>query len=215
MFLVMMLGIDEAGKGPVIGPLVVCGVLCDRDTVDYLVSLGVRDSKKMSKEERKRLYNVITSVCKFKVLKISAEELNELMERFTINEILKRCYVELISHFKPKVVYIDCPDVNVERFKNEIEEKTGVEVVASHKADEIYPIVSIASIVAKIERDGEIEKLKVVYGDFGSGYASDQKTIDFLRSYLRERGGFPPIVRRKWKTLRRVTTHTLKDFFEL
>ncbi len=211
----MMLGIDEAGKGSVIGPLVVCGVLCDEKTINHLLSLGVRDSKKIKREKREELYDVITSVCRFKVLKIHAEELNELMERFTMNEILKRMYVELIRHFKPKVAYIDCPDLNVERFKCEIEERTGVEVIASHKADEIYPIVSIASIVAKVERDREIERLKIVYGDFGSGYASDPRTVEFLRACLRERGEFPPIVRLRWKTLRRITTHTLLDFFEL
>jgi ribonuclease HII len=210
----MILGIDEAGKGPVIGPLVVCGVLCDEETVEYLKSLGVKDSKKLDKEEREELYSLITPVCKFKVLKISAEELNELMDRFTINEILKRAYVEIIRHFKPKIAYIDCPDINVEKFKHEIEERTGIEIVASHKADEIYPIVSIASIVAKVERDREIDRLKEVYGDFGSGYASDPKTINFLRKYLRENGKFPPIVRKKWKTLRKITTHTLSDFFE-
>ncbi len=210
----MILGIDEAGKGPVIGPLVVCGVLCDEETVEYLKSLGVKDSKKLDKEERKKLYSLITPICKFKVLKISAEELNELMDRFTINEILKRAYVEIIRHFKPKIAYIDCPDINVERFKHEIEERTGIEIVASHKADEIYPIVSIASIVAKVERDREIDRLKEAYGDFGSGYASDPKTINFLRNYLRENGKFPPIVRKKWKTLRKITTHTLSDFFE-
>ncbi|ADB57095.1 ribonuclease HII [Archaeoglobus profundus DSM 5631] len=211
----MIAGIDEAGKGPVIGPLVICGVLCDEETVEYLKSVGVKDSKKLDRRKREELYNIIKSLCKVKVLKISVEDLNRLMEYMSINEILKRAYVEIIRSLMPKVVYIDCPDINVERFKHEIEERTGVEVFASHKADEIYPIVSIASIVAKVERDFEIDKLKKIYGDFGSGYPSDLRTIEFLRSYLREHKSFPPIVRKRWKTLKRLTTHTLSDFFEV
>ncbi len=211
----MIAGVDEAGKGPVIGPLVVCGVLCEEETVDLLRNIGVKDSKRLDRSKREELYHTIKSLCSVKVLKISVEDLNHLMERMSINQILKKAYVEVIKALKPKVVYIDCPDVNVERFKHEIEERTGVEVLASHKADEIYPIVSAASIVAKVERDYEIERLKKVYGDFGSGYPSDRKTIEFLRNYLKEHGSLPPIVRKKWKTLRKLTTHTLNEFFEV
>ncbi|WP_457549910.1 ribonuclease HII [Archaeoglobus sp.] len=213
--MVMIAGIDEAGKGPVIGPLVVCGVMCDEETVELLKDMGVKDSKKLDRAKREELYNVIKSLCKVEILKISVEDLNRLMECMSINEVLKRAYVEIIKSLRTKVVYIDCPDVNVERFKHEIEERTGVEVFASHKADEIYPIVSIASIVAKVERDFEIDKLKKIYGDFGSGYPSDRRTIEFLSSYLREHKSFPPIVRKRWKTLKRLTTHTLSDFFEV
>jgi ribonuclease HII len=211
----MIAGIDEAGKGPVIGPLVVCGVMCDEETAELLKDMGVKDSKKLDRERREELYDTIKSLCKVKVLKISVEDLNRLMENMSINEVLKKAYVEIIRSLKPKVVYIDCPDVNVERFKHEMEERTGVEVFASHKADEIYPIVSMASIVAKVERDFEIDRLKEIYGDFGSGYPSDPRTIEFLRSYLRENKSFPPIVRKRWKTLKRLTTHTLSDFFEV
>jgi len=211
----MIAGIDEAGKGPVIGPLVVCGVMCDEETAELLKDMGVKDSKKLDRERREELYDTIKSLCKVKVLKISVEDLNRLMENMSINEVLKKAYVEIIRSLKPKVVYIDCPDVNVERFKHEMEERTGVEVFASHKADEIYPIVSMASIVAKVERDFEIDRMKEIYGDFGSGYPSDPRTIEFLRSYLRENKSFPPIVRKRWKTLKRLTTHTLSDFFEV
>ena len=215
MVTVMIAGIDEAGKGPVIGPLVVCGVMCDEETVEFLKDMGVKDSKKLDRKRREELYDTIKSLCKVKILKISVEDLNRLMENMSINEVLKKAYVEIIRSLKPKVVYIDCPDVNVERFKHEMEERTGVEVFASHKADEIYPIVSMASIVAKVERDFEIDRMKEIYGDFGSWYPSDPRTIEFLRSYLREHKSFPPIVRKRWKTLKRLTTHTLSDFFEV
>lgn len=211
----MIAGVDEAGKGPVIGPLVVCGVMCDEYGLRLLEESGVKDSKKLSRESRERFYDIIKDVCEVRVVKISVEDLNRLMETYTINEILKRAYAEIINSLKPKIVYIDCPDVNVEHFKHEIEERTGVEVIASHKADELYPIVSAASIVAKVERDREIERLRKIYGDFGSGYPSDPKTVKFLRDYLKNHRKFPPIVRKKWKTLKRITAHTLSDFFEL
>ncbi len=208
-------GIDEAGKGPVIGPLVVCGILCGEREIKILESAGVKDSKKLSRERREELYDLILKTCRVKVIKFSAEELNELMGRYTINQILKRAYIEIIRSLKPEIAYIDCPERNVEAFKHEIEEKTGVEVIATHKADEIFTVVSIASVVAKVERDREIEKLKEIYGDFGSGYPSDRRTIDFLRNYLKRHGMFPPIVRKRWKTLKRIATTTLNDFFNL
>ncbi len=208
-------GIDEAGKGPVIGPLVVCGVLCSEREIEILESAGVKDSKKLSRERREELYDLILETCNVKVIKFSAEELNELMGIYTINQILKRAYVEIIRSLKPKVAYIDCPERNVEAFKHEIEEKTGVEVIATHKADEIFTVVSIASVVAKVERDREIDRLKKIYGDFGSGYPSDRRTIEFLRNYLKRHGEFPPIVRKRWRTLKRIATATLNDFFNL
>jgi ribonuclease HII len=209
----MILGIDEAGKGPVIGPLVICGVCCDDYALNRLVELGVKDSKKLTRKKRIELAEIIRSLCGVKVIKIGVQELNDLMEKLSLNEILKKGYIEIIRSFKPKTVYIDCPEIDTVRFANKISEMTGVEVVASHRADEIYPIVSCASIVAKVERDLEIEKLKDVYGDFGSGYPADKKTAKFLKDYLKKNGTFPPIVRRKWKTLRRLSNYDLSDFF--
>jgi len=211
----LIVGIDEAGKGPVIGPLVVCGVLCSEYEIKLLENAGVKNSKKLSRRSREELYELISDVCRIKIIKFSANELNELMERYTINEILKRAYIEILLSLKPKIAYIDCPERDIDSFKHEIEEKTGVEVIASYKADELYTVVSCASIVAKVERDRDIEKLKEIYGDFGSGYPSDPKTFDFLRNYLREHGKLPPIVRKKWRTIKRIRTHTLDEFFDL
>jgi len=211
----MILGIDEAGKGPVIGPLIVCGVCCDEDVSKRLEEIGVKDSKKLNHEKREELAEIIRQLCDVKIVKIDVDDLNNLMDKMTINEILRKAYVDIIRHFKPRIVYIDCPEPDVERFADKLSEMTGVEVVASHKADELYPVVSSASIVAKVERDREIDKLKEIYGDFGSGYPADRKTIEFLRRYLKENGRFPPIVRKKWKTLIRVSNQKLSDFFEL
>jgi ribonuclease HII len=204
----MIAGIDEAGKGCVIGPLVIAGVACDCE--DYLRSIGVRDSKKLSKKRREELAEKIREVAKVEVLKISAEDLNKLMEKKTLNEILRDGYEEIIKRLKPSVAFIDSPDVNPERLAGYLRSSTGIEIVAAHKADEKYPIVSSASIIAKVERDWEIEKLKQKFGDFGSGYASDPKTIAFLKN-LKE---WPFFVRIKWKTLKKINQSKLGDFFE-
>ncbi len=77
-------------------------------------------------------------------------------------------------------------------------------IVSEHKADRTYPIVSAASIIAKVERDSEIAKLKVKYGDFGSGYLTDDKTMVFLKRLLDTNDDYPSCVRKSWKPAQRV-----------
>ncbi|MEG9194526.1 MAG: ribonuclease HII [Candidatus Methanoglobus sp.] len=202
----MKAGIDEAGKGCVIGPLVVAGVACESE--DYLRSIGVKDSKKLSQKKREELAEKIRRVAKIEVIKIPADELDEMMECKTINEILKESYSEIIKRLKPEIALVDSPDVRPERLASQLREMTGVEVVAEHKADEKFPIVSSASIIAKVERDKEVEILRRKYGDFGSGYASDPKTI----AYLKQLKEIPPFVRRKWKTVERLSQKSIEDF---
>ncbi|MBU0761453.1 MAG: ribonuclease HII, partial [Candidatus Altiarchaeota archaeon] len=69
-----------------------------------------------------------------------------------------------------------------------------------HKADDKYAEASAASILAKVERDRDIEKLKDIWGDFGSGYPSDPLTQDFIRK-LREKGAYPDFIRKSWSTV--------------
>ncbi|MEM2726944.1 MAG: ribonuclease HII [Archaeoglobaceae archaeon] len=202
----MKAGIDEAGKGCVIGPLVVAGVACDRE--DYLRSIGVKDSKKLSQKRREELAEKIRKVAKIEVVKIPAEKLDEMMGSKTINEILKESYAEIIKRLNPKIAFVDSPDVKPERLAKQLKEMTGIEVVAEHKADEKYALVSSASIIAKVEREKEIEFLKQSCGDFGSGYTSDPKTIEYLKQ-LKE---MPSFVRKKWKTIDKLRQRSLADF---
>ncbi len=113
--------------------------------------------------------------------------------------------IELIQSCNADVVYVDSPDPKPERFGNRLEAATGGRrVIAMNEADALIPVVSAASIVAKVIRDGEIDKLKKQYGDFGSGYPSDPRTTSFLASWVKEHGTLPPIVRRTWKTVDRL-----------
>ena len=208
-------GVDEAGKGPVIGPMVVCGVAGKREDFKNLKKVGVKDSKVLSREKREKLYGEITKLCDVEVRIIEAKELNELIEEITINEVLYRNYSEIISALKPEVAYVDSSDVNSGRLSKRLTEETGVEVIAMHKADSKRVEVAAASIVAKVIRDRRIDEIKEELGEFGSGYASDPRTVEFLKNYYKENGRFPEHVRLKWKTLKRIVKElSQKKLFE-
>ena len=195
-------GIDEAGKGPVIGPLVVCGVLCEEKEVEALKKLGVKDSKKLSPERRREIAEKLKRLVKYEVIVISPQELNSKMERMTLNEILKEVCAKIISKLNPDVVFVDSFDVKPERLENELKQLTGKEVIAMHEGEREV-IVAAASIIAKCLRDEMIEELKRKYGDFGSGYASDEKTRRWLEDQIKK-GEIPEIVRKKWKTVEKI-----------
>jgi ribonuclease HII len=204
-------GIDEAGKGPVIGPMVVCGVSVDENN-DF-EKIGLKDSKKLSVKKREQFAEEIRKIAEVHLIKIESQKLDKLMEKKTINEILTDCYAEIINKLKADMTYVDSPDVIPERLGNTLNQKTGRKVKAAHKADELYPVVSAASIIAKVERDKEIEKIKKSAGDFGSGYASDERTIKFLKDYFRKHKKYPPYVRKSWKTLNRIQQQSLTEFY--
>lgn len=194
-----ILGVDEAGKGPVIGPLVVCGVLCDEKEIEQLEKIGVKDSKKLSPKKRDEIYSKLKSMVEYEAVIFNAIELDEKMQSKTINEILMDAVAEIIKKFNPDVVYVDSFDVKPERLSEELKNKTGKKVIALHNGERI-PVVASASIIAKTIRERLVEELKKIYGDFGSGYASDERTIKWLEERLK-RGELPEIVRKRWKTV--------------
>lgn len=203
-------GVDEAGKGPVIGPMIVCGV--SMEDGDRLNGMGLKDSKKINAIKREELAEEIKKESQIHVIKITSNQLDELMGEQTINQILADCCVEIIVKLDAEIAYVDSSDVNALRLQDLLESRTGKKVRAAHKADDLYPIVSAASIIAKVEREKEIEKLKQDAGNFGSGYASDERTIKFLRDYFHTHHKYPSFVRRKWKTLNRIEQQFLEDF---
>lgn len=198
----LVAGVDEAGRGPVIGPLVVAGVAVD--DIVALRNLGVKDSKKLSPAARERLAPQIKRLSvDWKIRAKSAAELDLLMESKTMNEIEIEMYAEVISLLKPTHAYVDAVDVDEKRFAADLMKRipAGIIVVAEHKADDTYPHVAAASILAKTLRDSEVQKIsESLGGKIGSGYPSDQVTIAFLEKYVKDNGRFPPHVRRQWKT---------------
>lgn len=204
-------GVDDAGRGPVIGPLVIAGVLVSDSKLDALKSLGVKDSKQLSPSRRSELAAEIPKIVdRYHLVELEVEELDRVVNRMPkfqrLNQLEAHTMAVVIEKLKPDVAYVDSSDVDTERYRNDILDKLSYKpkVVSEHYADSTYPVVSAASILAKVRRDARIDEIKKEFGDFGSGYAHDQRTRKFLEDYYRSNGDFPPIVRRSWATLRRI-----------
>ena len=204
-------GIDEAGRGPLIGPLVVCGALFEQETLCDLNGLRVKDSKMLTPRRRTQLLEPITKLAsKIELRSISASKIDRLREqKVNLNEIEVRAFVSIAQSLKPSLLYLDAADVKAQRFGIAVSERSGLsklgcKVVSEHKADSKYPVVSAASIIAKVERDKSIKRFHEKFGDFGSGYPSDPKTIKFVRGILSESGELPSIVRHSWESVNRI-----------
>lgn len=204
----IIVGADEAGRGCSLGPLVMSICLIEKKDEEKLIELEVKDSKLLSKEVREFFEPKIKEIVKeYYTVKIEADELNELMNRYSLNEIeaMKAGYLLGRLKEKPELVLVDSPDVVEKNFEKRIRKYYNTECVirTEHKADENYPIVSAASILAKVERDNAVEELKKEFGDFGSGYSHDEKTIEFIKKYLQENKKLPSIARTHWETCKR------------
>ena len=204
-------GVDDAGRGPVIGPLVVAGIRIEESKIEKLKLLGVKDSKQLPPETRTRLSKEIPGIVdECHVVELPAAELDRIVNRAPkfqrLNLLEAKAMAEVIVKLKPEIAYVDSSDIRTERFKNNILDCLSFKprIVSEHKADVNYPVVSAASIIAKVHRDARIEELKREYGEIGSGYAHDPLTVKFLREYYSGHGDFPPIVRRSWKTLKNI-----------
>jgi ribonuclease HII len=199
-----ILGIDEAGRGSVLGPLVVCGVTLEENRIKYLERLGLKDSKKISPKRRVALYRKIDRIAECHTVHITAKDIDMLRSReVNLNEIEKIAMNRIIGDSNPSICFIDSMDVKPERLTSEIENiHPELKVVAEHKADDRYPIVSAASIIAKVERDRAIQDIKKDYKDIGSGYPSDPKTIEFLKTL--PAGELPEFIRSSWATVKRI-----------
>ena len=202
----MRCGVDEAGRGSVLGPLVVGAVYSDSD--DVLVDIGVRDSKKLSPNTRERMYEQIADVCEIGIVPISAEKIDEKRKTMTLNEIELEMFVTACSKFPVSAVYADCPDVNEAAFSKDMERLMGgPSIIARHKADDIFPIVSAASIIAKVTRDRMIADIQREFGaDIGSGYPSDRFTMEFIEKWIKDNGCPPPHTRCSWEPVRQMIT---------
>ncbi len=203
-------GIDEAGRGPVIGPLVICCATCRRDDEKLLKKLASKDSKALSPKAREEKYQELRKFCTFRWLEISATDLNSLMNEYSLNDIEAKFMAELIKKIQDGDVMIDMPDRYSWTFRKRMEKFGVTKFEAEHKADETYPIVAAASICAKIIRDSKIEEIKKATCDFGSGYPSDPKTISALRN-KEKYALLVPFIRLKWKTLDNIKQTKLFD----
>lgn len=217
-------GIDEAGRGPIIGPMVIACAVFDKNGKKELRKLKVRDSKKVSAKRREELEKKIKEIAlEWNLVKLYPEDIDRLRKKFSLN-LVEAIYIsELILSLgsKPEKIILDSPDSIEENFKEKI---VGYllahnceipQIISENKADENYIEVSAASILAKVERDREIEMLKEKFGVEGSGYPSDELTREFLRKLLEEKKNndkeLPEFIRKSWNTIKK-KQKTLGEF---
>jgi ribonuclease H, mammalian HI/archaeal HII subfamily len=195
-------GLDEAGRGPVIGPMVMAIV---ESTDSIMHSLGVKDSKLLSPSAREKLYERIQSEATYVNFKIiTAEELNLEMQSKTLNVIEQECAVYLARNVKTNEIYVDAFDINEDRLSSLLSEKTGKIMICKHKGDVLFPTVSAASIIAKVIRDREVRKIGEKFGEIGSGYPADPKTVAFLHRCRENNIDITTIARTHWITYKRM-----------
>ena len=201
------------------GPLVVAGVLIDNDAP--LRQLNVRDSKKLTPEKRETLAPEIMRLCKSEVIVVPAEDIDAMRQETNLNDFEAKIFATIIENLKPDTAYVDAADVDEIEFKKSILNHLSfpVDVVSKHLADELFPVVSAASIIAKVTRDSEVKKIEEEFKKpIGSGYPSDQVTMAFLEDWLKENGTLPPHCRQSWDTCKRLLSaakvHKLDEFQE-
>ncbi len=216
VFFMLTLGIDDAGRGPLIGPMILAGVLLDKNGETFLKKYSVKDSKMLEHPTRVKLSKIINeSALTHHVVKSYPEEIDEAVDGgMNLNTLEAMKCAEIINainsgkYKKEKIkVIVDCPSVNIAAWRNKllefVDSGENLQVVCEHKADANHLSVSAASIVAKVVREEEVALLKKKYGDIGSGYPSDPYTKKFLVEHgnsLRDSG----IFRKSWATWKEV-----------
>ena len=212
----IVLGIDDAGRGPVIGPMVLAGVLIQNTEQDQtLNNLGVKDSKLLLPNKRKLLSEQVMQNFKHNILQSTPKEIDNhknlnWLEAEKAARIINNLLKQTPPNQKAKII-IDCPSVNcqawqdylIQHIKPEIQSKIS-KISSEHKADLNHPIVSAASIIAKETREDELKILKKQLSkDFGSGYPADPTTKEFLEKN-HSNPKFKDIIRFSWSTVKKL-----------
>jgi len=201
--MVKVLGIDEAGRGPIIGPLIIAGVLIDEKESEKLTKGGIKDSKLILKKKREQLFKKIKKDFKYKIIKVEPKEIDDIIlnSNHNLNDLEAMKAAEIINELKPDKAIVDCPSPNTSKWNKQLKSMLDfdIELITENKADENYPVVGAASILAKVTRDNEIEKIKKKYGDVGPGYPSNEITKKFVKENFDKH---PEIFRKSWATFK-------------
>lgn len=209
----LILGIDDSGRGPVIGPMIMAGCLIDSELEEEFRKEGVKDSKKLTAIRREILAEIIKKkALAFRILIIHPREIDgrnnaginlNRIEALKAGEIINKINKADKALNKIKVI-VDCPSPNAKKWRSTlltyIENKTNLQIFCEHKADINHIACSAASIIAKSMREKEVRKIKRKIGkDFGSGYTSDPVTQKFLKDYAKKHKK-DGIFRETWST---------------
>ncbi len=215
-------GIDEAGRGAVIGPLVIAGVSIDPKHENQFRKMGVKDSKLLSPKRREVLANAIEKIARdVVVIKVGPCKIDNFRKTgVNLNQIEGMKMADITNYIKPDKIYIDSPDTNIPKFQKFLERMITHphEMVLEHHADSKYMSVAAASIIAKVNRDNDIEELREKHGNIGSGYTSDPVTIGWMERWIENNKSFPDFVRSSWITaadmLKNKPQTSLSDWFK-
>ena len=186
--------------------MVVCAFAVKAGDLQALRDLGVRDSKVLSPSRRESLVAPLEALAAgIHFVEIPPAE----MDRRNLNELELEAFAACILAIRPSAVTVDAPvgPRGIPRFRTRLLERIHPlvpELVAENRADARFPVVSAASILAKVVRDRRIDEMRSKYGDIGTGYPSDPKTRAFLERWLAEHGTPPPIARARWGTFARL-----------
>jgi ribonuclease HII len=203
----LICGIDEARRGPVIGPMAICGVLVREEKLPELKKIGVKDSKLLTPEKREKLAREIKEIISsYKIVIIPPQEIDDAISSKELNlnklEAVKTALI--IDNLKPDRVTLDCPSTNIRAYVSYLKsflKNKNVEIKAEHKAER-YPEVAAASILAKTSGDAELRKIQSGFSeDIGSGYPADPSTKKFLEKNYKKH---PEIFRRTWESYKRL-----------
>ncbi len=206
-----LIGIDDAGRGPVLGPMILAGVLIDESEEKDFATMGAKDSKLLTPVRRKQIGDKIRTKYNYHIEKSYPKEIDEstnlnYLEAIKTAKIINKLTDDLSEDVR---VIVDCPSVNIQAWSEDVQKLLKkpeiVRLSCEHKADVNHPVVSAASILAKEKREDEIYKLKLKIGkDFGSGYPADPKTKEFIIENFNNRK-YKDIIRFSWKTVKRLT----------
>ena len=198
-------GVDDAGRGSMLGPLVIAGISLNKKNLSNLSLLGVKDSKQLSPKSRDVLYKkIIQLVDDYYIVKIYPKSIDASVERHNLNRLEAKYMAKIISKLNPDISYVDSCDVNPLRFGKEISKLSNNKKIKSyHHADSRFVVVSAASILAKVSRDKSISRLRKSH-DLGSGYPSDSVTVNFVKSYYETHKKLPTFVRKSWKPTKKI-----------
>ncbi len=197
-------GVDDAGRGSMLGPLVIAGISLDKKNIKKLSSLGVRDSKQLSPRIREELYKkILKTVDDYYIAKIPPRFIDASVKLHRLNHLEAKYMAKVISKLDPDTSYVDSCDVNPARFGKEISKLSHHKIRSYHHADSRFVVVSAASILAKVTRDRAIMKLQRDH-NLGSGYPSDLITVRFVNRYYKKNHDMPNFVRKSWRPVRKI-----------
>jgi ribonuclease HII len=195
-----ILGLDEAGRGPILGPLVMAGVVLDELGERNLVKLGVKDSKFVSSDKREELFpEIVGRAVAYKIVVLEPKVIDAALQdsNSNLNWLEAKTSATIINELEADTAIIDCPSVNIPAYDSYTRKLVvrNMKLVFEHKAEKYVPVAA-ASILAKVTRDRIVAELKSKIGvDFGSGYMSDEKTQKFLEKYHEEHSS---LFRKMW-----------------